>query len=121
MSMFYKKSKDAQEFEAGDNTLLKEIAHPLGDQIPIGYSLAQARLKKGTKSLPHRLKGSELYYVLDGQARLYINDESQEMEKGDLALVPADAEQYIENIGTEDLVFLCIVEPYWRAEDEEVD
>lgn len=119
--MFYKKASEAKEFEAGDKTLLKEIAHPEGDQLPIGYSLAEARLKEGQASLPHRLNSSELYYILEGLGRLHINDNSVELEKGDSCLVPAKAEQFIENRGEGDLVFLCIVEPYWREEDEFLD
>lgn len=119
--MFYKKASEAKEFEAGDKTLLKEIAHPRGDQISIGYSLAEARLTQGQASLPHRLNASELYYILQGEGCLHINEQSIKLEKGDSCLVSAKAEQFIENVGEGDLIFLCIVEPYWREEDEFLD
>jgi mannose-6-phosphate isomerase-like protein (cupin superfamily) len=51
---------------------------------------------------------------------LHIDDSSAELNKGDSALVPANAIQFIENIGEEELVFLCIVEPYWTPELEKV-
>ncbi len=91
--MFYKRKEDSKEFLAGDQTLLKELAHPLKDQLPIGYSLAEARLDLGQASLPHRLKGSEMYYILQGRGRLHIEHESQELNQGDWALVPAGSEQ----------------------------
>jgi mannose-6-phosphate isomerase-like protein (cupin superfamily) len=34
--------------------------------------------------------------------------------------IPPGAEQHIRNTGAGDLKFLCIVDPAWRAEDEEV-
>lgn len=118
--MFHKKLKDAAEFVAGDHTRLKEIMHPLHDQIAIGYSLAHARVEVGNASLPHRLKGSETYYILEGNGEMFIEKESFEVNKDDVFLVPANASQYIKNIGDTDLVFLCIVEPYWQETEEEV-
>lgn len=118
--MFYK-NKDSQiEFEAGDKTKLKELIHPLRDGIGIGYSLAEARLLPGDASLPHKLSSSELYYILDGSGEIYVNTNSQTISKGDIVLVPAFAEQFVKNTGNSNLVFLCIVEPYWKEQDEEI-
>ena len=118
--MFSKKLNDSPEFEAGDLTILREVVHPLNDNLPIGYSLAQARLPIGEASLPHSLVGSELYYILQGKGRLFVNEESAELLPGDTALVPARASQYIENIGADELVFLCMVDPYWTPDDETI-
>jgi mannose-6-phosphate isomerase-like protein (cupin superfamily) len=118
--MFHKKLKDASEFVAGDHTRLKEIMHPLHDKISIGYSLAHARVEVGKSSLPHQLKGSETYYILEGKGEMFIEKESFEVNKDDVFLVPAHASQYIKNIGDTDLVFLCIVEPFWQEEEEVV-
>ena len=117
--MFHKKLKDAPEFLAGDHTRLREIMHPNHDQVAIGYSMAHARVESGKSSLPHQLKGSETYYILEGQGRMYVDAESIEVGKDDVFWVPPNAMQYIENTGLVDLVFLCIVEPFWQ-EDEEV-
>jgi mannose-6-phosphate isomerase-like protein (cupin superfamily) len=116
--MFVKKHLDSTEFEAADNTILSELVNPLNDDINIGYSVARARLPLGRASLPHRLSSSELYYILNGKGRLHIDHTYTELEVGDSALVPANALQFIENISSEELVFLCIVEPYWRPETE---
>lgn len=120
MNMFTKKRQDSPEFEAADLTILRELVHPLNDKLNIGYSLAEARLPISMASLPHSLNASELYYILNGRGILHINDSSAELNKGDSALVPANAIQFIENIGEEELVFLCIVEPYWTPELEKV-
>ena len=34
--------------------------------------------------------------------------------------VPPNSKQFIKNIGTENLRFLCIVEPAWKQEDDEI-
>jgi mannose-6-phosphate isomerase-like protein (cupin superfamily) len=119
--MFVKKNQDSPEFEAADKTILSELLNPLNDRIKIGYSVARARLPIGKASLPHRLSSSELYYILSGKGRLYVNENFTDLETGDSALVPENALQYIENISDEELFFLCIVEPYWKPETEIID
>ena len=116
--MFVKKNLASPEFEAADLTILRELVHPVNDQINIGYSVARARLPIGKSSLPHSLAATELYYILSGSGRLHIDDEFADLEAGDSALVPASSTQYIENTGKDELLFLCIVEPYWRPETE---
>lgn len=116
--MFYKKLKNAPLFIAGDHTHLREIMHPQHDPVAIGYSLAHASVPVGKASLPHRLKSSETYYILEGKGKMFVNDESMEVSKDDVFLVPATALQYIENLGEVDLVFLCIVEPFWQETEE---
>jgi mannose-6-phosphate isomerase-like protein (cupin superfamily) len=118
--MFIKHLNDCPEFEAGDKTILKEVAHPSNDGWPIGYSLAHARLPVGAASLPHRLKSSELYYILEGEGLMHIDGEEKKVAKGTVLLVPGAAEQYIKNTGSTELVFLCIVEPFWQEVDEKV-
>ena len=42
------------------------------------------------------------------------------MEAGTLVYVPPGALQWMENTGDRDLVFYCIVDPPWHADDETV-
>ncbi|HEX8599827.1 MAG TPA: cupin domain-containing protein [Chloroflexia bacterium] len=112
---------DCPEFVAGDETLLREVLHPSVNGAPLRYSIAQALLRPGGRSLPHRLVGSEVYYILQGRGRICIDDESSEVRAGHVVYVPPGATQFLENGGRDDLVFLCIVDPAWSAEDEEVD
>jgi mannose-6-phosphate isomerase-like protein (cupin superfamily) len=42
----------------------------------------------------------------------------QEVEPGDAVYIPPGAKQFIRNLGTEPLAFLCIVDPAWHLEDE---
>lgn len=110
--------KDCQEFLAGDATHLREILHPDKMDIALRYSLAHAVVKPGETSFKHALKTSEIYIILEGKGRMVIDKEAQEVSQGHVVYIPPNAVQCIENIGTEDLIFYCIVDPAWREEDE---
>jgi len=118
--MFIKDLQDSKEFIAGDNTLLRELLHPDKAELDIRYSLAHAILKPGLTSQPHKLKTSEVYYILEGIGTMYIEDEIEEVGPGQAIYIPPDAKQFIKNTGDTELKFICIVDPAWRVEDEEI-
>jgi len=118
--MFVRNLKDCEEFIAGDNTILREILHPDKADLALRYSLAHAIVKPGDTSKPHRLKTSEVYYILEGQAVMTIDDKQKKVGPGDTIYIPPMATQYIQNTGKNNLVFICIVDPAWRVEDEEI-
>lgn len=118
--MLIRRLPDCAPFVAGDGTFLRELLHPDRQEGGFRYSLAHARLAPGTSSLPHALRTSEVYYILQGAGRMHVGDETAEVGVGDAVVIPPGALQYIEAVGPEELAFLCIVDPAWRAEDETV-
>ncbi|GAB1374286.1 cupin domain-containing protein [Bacteroidales bacterium] len=118
--MIIKTTSAIPEITAGDDTLLRVILHPDNEPLPIGYSFAHARLKPGKVSYPHILKSTEVYYILEGEGMMHIDDETSMVYPGQTVFIPANSRQFIENRGEADLIFLCIVNPAWRGEDEEV-
>jgi mannose-6-phosphate isomerase-like protein (cupin superfamily) len=118
--MFIKDLQNCEEFIAGDNTILRELLHPDKTDLNLRYSLAHALLKPGLTSQPHKLKTSEVYYILEGEGTMYINEEKAKVRSGQAIYIPPHSKQYIQNTGTTDLKFLCIVDPAWRVENEEV-
>lgn len=118
--MLIQKLKDCPEFIAGDSTLLRELLHPDKQPLALRYSLAHATVPVGETSQPHSLSTSEVYYILSGTGEMHIGDETQIVEPGDAVYIPPDAKQFIRNNGNEPLVFICIVDPAWRKEDETV-
>jgi len=121
--MLVRRLENLKEIIAIDDTILREIINPLHDDgnPKLGYSIAHAIVKPGSASLSHRIKtSSELYYILKGSGRIYVDEESEDVCPSDTIYVPPNATQYIENTGDTDLMFLCIVYPSWRAEDEEL-
>lgn len=118
--MFIKDLQNCEEFIAGDNTILRELLHPDKADLKLRYSLAHAVVKAGKTSYPHKLKTSEVYYILEGEGIMQIGEESEKVRSGQAVYIPPHAKQCIKNTGNTDLKFLCVVDPAWRVEDEEV-
>lgn len=118
--MLIRSLTDCSQFIAGDGSLLRELLHPGKANVRIGYSLAHATVPPGDATRPHRLKTSEVYYIIAGTATMVIDDESKPVRPGDVVYIPPGATQYIQTKSQVDLVFLCIVDPAWQPEDEEI-
>jgi mannose-6-phosphate isomerase-like protein (cupin superfamily) len=111
---------DCEEFIAGDNCRLREILHPDKADLKLRYSLAHAVVKPGDTTWQHRLRTSEVYYIMEGEGIMHIEDQTKPVRPGSTVYIPPNAKQCIQNSGKRDLIFLCIVDPAWRKEDEEV-
>ncbi|HTW92469.1 MAG TPA: cupin domain-containing protein [bacterium] len=118
--MLIKKLKDCREITAGDGTRLRELLHPGSDAAAIRCSLAVAWVAPGKQSRPHRLKTAEVYYVVSGSGTMHIGDEAAAVSTGDAVYIPPGSVQWLENAGSDDIEFACIVDPAWRPEDEEI-
>lgn len=111
---------DCVEFLAGDCTHLRELLHPDKAPLELHYSLAHAVVKPGETSFRHRLRVSEVYYILQGEGLMRIDEDTASVGPGQAIYIPPQAVQCITNTGAGDLKFLCIVDPAWRPELEEV-
>lgn len=118
--MLIRKLNACEEFTAGDGTLLRELLHPDKQPIDLRYSLAHAIVPVGQTSIAHSLKTSEVYYILSGTGEMHINDDMQWVEPGDAIYIPPNAIQFIHNSGAEPLIFICLVDPAWRKQDETI-
>lgn len=108
------------DFLAGDHTRLRELLHPAKGGARVGCSLAWGRLAPGARSKRHRLASSEVYYILCGQGTFHIGQESEAIAGGTVVYVPPGGVQWVQNTGQVPLDFLCLVDPAWRIEDEEI-
>ena len=111
---------DCPEFLAGDHTRLRELLHPTKSGARIGYSLAWGTIEPGQRSKRHRLASAEVYYFLAGRGSFQIDQEAAIVEAGTVVYVPPGGAQWVENTGTTRLEFLCLVDPPWRVQDEEI-
>ena len=121
--MLIRRLQDREIFNALDNTIIREILNPKHESQPLvlSYSLAHATLKPKEKSLPHKFfEASEVYYILKGKGLMHIDDETAEVVPRDTIYIHPQAVQWIENTGSEDLEFLCIVNPAWQPDAEEL-
>ena len=119
--IFIKDQKNGPYFQAGDHSLLCELLHPDREETPLemGFSLAQAIVKPGRGTQPHKLKTStEIFYILQGEGVIHIEQESAPVSRGQVVYISPDARQFIRNTGQSDLIFLCLVYPPWKKEDE---
>lgn len=117
--MFVKSINDCPALTANDGCRIFELLHPHQDQIDLPYSLAIAEVEPGESSYRHRLEQTEVYYLLEGQGLMHINDETQAVKSGDAVFIPARAVQWIENLGSTTLRFIALVNPPWDEAGDE--
>ena len=116
--MFVKKTSECDAFVANDGCSIRELLHPKNDAIELPYSLALATVDVGSKSYQHKLEQTEVYHILQGYGRMFIENEDNKVDAGDVIVIPAEALQWIENIGSEPLVFAVIVSPPWTKDGD---
>jgi mannose-6-phosphate isomerase-like protein (cupin superfamily) len=51
---------------------------------------------------------------------MHIDGESSKVGPGVVIYIPPGAKQNIHNSGDTDLKFICMIDPAWREEDEEI-
>ncbi len=118
--MTIKKLQDIEIIDGGEGTMIRQIFHPHNTLNGIRYSISHSKLKPGKKSKLHKMKTSEVYYILQGEGNLKIDDENFKVSKDQAIYISPNSKQCIENTGKDDLKFLCIVDPAWKHEDETV-
>ena len=116
--MSLKKLPEISEVDGFEGTKIKQIFHPHNTLNGIRYSIAHFSLEKGKKSQLHKMKSSEIYYILEGDGILHVDDDKYQVSADDSIYIPPMAKQFIENTGNSKLKFLCIVDPAWEQEDD---
>ncbi|AJW70602.1 cupin domain-containing protein [Nitrosopumilus adriaticus] len=116
--MSVQRNSEIKSIQGNEGTKIKQYFHPHNTLNGINYSIAQFTLESGMQSKPHKLKSSEIYYILEGSAVLTVDEEPHKIEKDDSLYISPNSKQFIKNVGSGDLRFLCIVEPAWKAENE---
>ena len=107
---------------AADGTILAELFHPDRDSgLDMMSSVAYGSVAPGQRTHRHRLlNSSEIYCVVSGTAFITIEEETTEIGAGSVVYIPPGAWQSVANFSTEPLLFYCIVDPAWHADNEEV-
>ena len=107
------------EFVAGDNCILKEIFNPNKEELALSYSLAHAKVKPGEKTLAHKLSSLRGLLYLK-RPWPYARKLRRRACKGRRHSLHSPQMRFsiLKNTGHLELEFLCMVEPSWKAEDE---
>lgn len=116
--MSFKDLNEVESIHGNEGTIIRQLFHPHNTADGIRYSLAHFTLHKGEKSKKHKLKSSETYYFLKGNGVIHVDDTSFSVKKDSVIYVPPMSLQYVENTSSENLEFLCIVDPAWKQDDE---
>lgn len=116
--MYIKRNSDMPEIIGHEGSKIKNYFDPACTDNRIQFSIAHLMIQKGKRTLRHKMKSSEVYYILEGIGILKIDGKSFTVKKDDSVFVPPMSEQSIENIGDGDLRFLCIVDPAWNQDSE---
>ena len=104
-------------YVTADGSQIRELLN--ADNSPLGnQSLAEATLAPGQKTARHfHPRAEEIYYVLSGHGALTIGDETRAVNAGDAIAIAAGAPHCIENVGADELRFLCCCAPAYSHED----
>lgn len=104
-------------FITKDASETREILAPRNSSIK-NQSLAEARVAPGQTTEEHyHARSEEIYYILRGKGRMWLENDSKEVQAGDgIAILPGKKHR-IENTGKTELVFLCCCTPAYTHED----
>jgi mannose-6-phosphate isomerase-like protein (cupin superfamily) len=121
MKATIKRTDPEDEYYTSERCYITELANSSDDPR---LSIARARVEPGVTTRWHRLKGAtERYVILEGRGRVEVGDlPPQEVQSGDVVLIPPETPQRITNLGSGDLIFLALCTPrFRRALYEELD
>ena len=104
-------------FTTRDGSEIRELLAHRNSSIQ-NQSLAEARLAPGLATEPHfHPRTEEIYYVLNGEAEMTIDDEQQTVGAGDAIGISPGQVHTIRNTGEEMLIFLCCCAPGYEHDD----
>jgi len=106
-----------EAFTTKDGSEIRELLAHRNSCIRL-QSLAEARIPPGESTAPHHhTQTEEIYYLLEGQGRMQIDDELRDVGPGDAIAIPPGAVHQITNIGDGVLKLLCCCAPPYEHED----
>ena len=104
-------------FITKDTSEIREILAPRSSLIK-NQSLAEAKVAPGQTTEEHyHVRSEEIYYILRGRGRMWLENDSREVRVGDGIAIPPGKKHKIENTSSADLVLLCCCTPAYTHED----
>ena len=103
------------EFFTPEGCYILELSNSAEDPTA---SIARARVAPGATTRWHRVRDTvERYIILEGKGRVEVGSlPLQEVNPGDVVLIPPNCRQRITNTGQQDLIFLCLCTPRFIPE-----
>ena len=96
-----------ETYDTKDKSLIRELLHPAFVQ-GLGISLAEAVVNAGEGTAPHRHDGfDEVYYCLEGEGMLFINNEPFPFSADMFYLLPKGASHHLAAASRLRLLCIC--------------
>lgn len=113
--MTVRQLRKQKPFTTADGSTIRSILDSTNSPVE-KQSLAEARLSAGgeTQRHYHRLS-EEIYFMLEGEAWIEVDDVQQKIGPGDAILIPPGAWHQVKAIT--DIQFLCCCAPVYSHED----
>ena len=77
--MISKKIEESKSFLGEEGTEIRQIFHPHNTLNGINFSLAHSIILSGKRSKPHKMKSAEVYFVLQGEGIIHVDDETRKI------------------------------------------
>ena len=108
------RADNASEYYTEERCYILEMSNSAADEA---LSVARARVEPGVTTAFHRVRDTaERYVILAGTGRVELGSGlTADVAAGDVVLIPPDMDQRITNTGSDDLVFLALCTPRFRA------
>ncbi|MGE5250643.1 MAG: cupin domain-containing protein [Bacteroidota bacterium] len=106
MGVRHAKDVQAKDVAAGKDTTIQVL---ISSQEGPNFALRKFSMQKGGGMPRHTNSVEHEQYVLRGQARIGIGEETFDVKQGDVVFIPEGAVHYYENTGEEPFEFLCII------------
>ena len=115
--MDIKNLAEVPAFVTKDGSEIRELLAHRNSSIR-NQSLAEARLPLGAATAAHfHPLAEEIYYLLEAQGRLQIEDEHRDVGPGDAVAIPPGLRHQITNTGERTLRILCCCAPAYEHDD----
>jgi mannose-6-phosphate isomerase-like protein (cupin superfamily) len=111
------KRDEVSALDSGQGEIIRELAG-LAQATARRLSLAEVTITPsgGSREHYHR-QMEEVYYLLQGQARITLGEETRVIGPGDSVVIPVGAPHKIVNVGDTDVVMIVACAPAWHEED----
>jgi quercetin dioxygenase-like cupin family protein len=106
MTVKHANDVEAKDVAAGKDTTIQVL---ISSKEGPNFALRRFTMQKGGGMPRHTNTVEHEQYVLRGQAKIGIGDETYEVKMGDAVFIPEGAIHFYQNTGEEPFEFLCII------------
>ncbi len=106
MTVKHANDVEAKDVAAGKDTTIQVL---ISSKEGPNFALRRFTMYKGGGMPRHTNTVEHEQYVLRGQAKIGIGDETYEVKAGDVVFIPEGEIHFYQNMGEEPFEFLCII------------